>query len=54
MMSCEWRRIHRRAYRDGWVDQPPHDAPARGILLGCFLGLCLWTIALAVGLWWWP
>lgn len=54
MTDPRWNRIHRRAYRDGWTDTPPPDSTARGIILGCFIGLCFWTSAIMVGLWWWP
>ena len=47
----EWNKIHRRAYRDGWTNDPLPDAPIRGILLALCISGLVWTAALVIGLW---
>ena len=51
MTAPDWRRIHRKAYTDGWVDQPPENSPARGCLHGLLLGGAGWAAVAAIVRW---
>lgn len=52
MADREFDRIHRKAYSDGWVQEPPDGSAARGCAIALLISATIILLLAVLALWW--